>query len=120
MGGAERVVDVDVAVRRERLRERRVVGLLRGVEAEVLEQEHLARLEPAEGVLGADAERVAGAGHADARAARDSRCATGRSRADSMTLPLGRPRWLMRMTMAPRFERGTRWSGWPPGCGCRP
>ena len=49
----ERVVDVDVAVRGERLGERRVVLLLLDVEAEVLEQQHLAGAEPADGVLGA-------------------------------------------------------------------
>ena len=63
MRGAERVVHVHVAVGRERLRERRVVLLLLGVEAEVLEQQHLAGPEPPDGVLGPDAERVAGHGH---------------------------------------------------------
>ena len=43
VGRAEGVVDVDVGVRGELRRELRVVGLLLGVEAQVLEQEHLAR-----------------------------------------------------------------------------
>ena len=43
MGRPERVVDVDVGIRRQRGGERRVVLLLLGVEAEVLEEEHLAR-----------------------------------------------------------------------------
>ena len=43
MGRAERVVDVDVGVRRQGRGERRVVLLLLGVEAEVLEEQHLAR-----------------------------------------------------------------------------
>ena len=60
MRRAERVVDVDVRVGGERLRERRVVLLLLHVEAEVLEQQHLAGAEPLDGVLGAGAERVAG------------------------------------------------------------
>src|SRR5688572_27439008 len=34
-----------------------------------------------------------------------SRAATGRSRADSTTLPLGRPRWLIRTTLAPPSSR---------------
>ena len=104
MGRAERVVDVDVAVGRQRLRELGVVGLLLGVEAQVLEQDHLARLEAGDGVVGADAQRVAG--HGTGRRSRsERRCATGRRRNESMTLPLGRPRWLIRMTMAPRSRR---------------
>ncbi len=59
MGGPERVVDVDVGVRGERRREGRVVLLLLGVEAEVLEQQDLARAEALDGVLRPDAERVA-------------------------------------------------------------
>ena len=59
MRGAEGVVDVDVRVGGERLRELRVVLLLLRVEAEVLEQQHLAVAEPLDGVLGAGAERVA-------------------------------------------------------------
>ena len=59
----ERVVDVDVGVERERGGELRVVGLLLRVEAEVLEQQHLAGPEPLEGVLGAEPQRVAGHRH---------------------------------------------------------
>ena len=55
MGGAERVVDVDVRVRGERRGEGRVVLLLLGVEAEVLEHEHLAGAQPLDGVLRPDA-----------------------------------------------------------------
>ena len=63
----ERVVDVDVGVRRERRREVRVVGLLLGVEAQVLEQEDLARPHPLERVLRAEPERVAGHRHVPAQ-----------------------------------------------------
>ena len=69
MGGPERVVDVDVGVRGERLGEARVVLLLLGVEAEVLEEDRLAGPHPLDRVLGADAERVAGDGHVPAGAA---------------------------------------------------
>ena len=55
MGGPERVVDVDVGVGGERRGERRVVRLLLGVEAQVLEQQDLAGPQPLDGVLGADA-----------------------------------------------------------------
>ena len=63
MGRPERVVHEDVGVRRERLGELRVVLLLLRVEAEVLEEDRLARPHPLDGVLGADPERVAGHGH---------------------------------------------------------
>ena len=63
MGGPERVVHVDVGVRGERRREGRVVGLLLGVEPQVLEQEDLAGPHPLERVLRAEAERVAGDRH---------------------------------------------------------
>ena len=57
----ECVVDVDVGVRRQRPGEDRIVVLLFGVEAEVLEQEDLPRAEALDGILRADPERVAGA-----------------------------------------------------------
>ncbi len=50
VGRAEGVVDVDVAVARQRRRELRVVGLLLVVEAEVLEQQQLAGLEAVDGI----------------------------------------------------------------------
>ena len=51
VGGPERVVDVDVGIGGERLREFRVVGLLFGVEAQVLEQQDLAGPHALERVL---------------------------------------------------------------------
>ena len=60
MRGPERVVDVDVGVRGEGRGEGRIVGLFLGVEAEVLEHEHLARPQALDRVLGPDPERVAG------------------------------------------------------------
>ena len=61
VGRAECVVDVELGVVGQRLREGRVVLLLLDVEAEVLEQQRLARPQPLDGVLGAEPERVAGA-----------------------------------------------------------
>ena len=56
MGGPERVVDVDVArTTASACGELRVVRLLLGVEAQVLEEQHLARPEPLDGVLRPDA-----------------------------------------------------------------
>ena len=60
MGGPERVVDEDVGVGRQGRGEGRVVGLLLGVEAQVLEHQDLARAEALDRVLRADPERVAG------------------------------------------------------------
>ncbi len=57
---AEGVVDVDVAVAGQRGGEVRVVGLLLRVEAEVLEEQQLTRLQALDGVHGADADGVAG------------------------------------------------------------
>ena len=106
VGGPERVVDVHVGVGRELRRERRVVRLLLGVEAQVLEQQ---RPRPLRRRLTASSvpmpERVAGHRHVAAeelRQALGDRAAGGGRR---MTLPLGRPRWLARMTLAPRLEQ---------------
>ena len=63
MGRPERVVDVDVGVGGERRGEGRVVLLLLDVEAQVLEQQDLARPEALDRVLRADAQRVAGDRH---------------------------------------------------------
>ncbi len=72
MRRAEGIVDVDVGIGRQRLRELGVVGLLLGVEAQVLEQDRLARLEAGDGVDGADAERVAGHAHGSAQQVRQA------------------------------------------------
>ena len=106
VGRPERVVHVDVGVGRERLRELRVVLLLLRVEAEVLEQQDLARPQPLDGVLGPDAERVAGDRHVPAEELASRRCATGRSRRLSWTLPSGRPRWLARIDPGALAEQG--------------
>ncbi len=59
----ERVVDVDVRVGGEGRGEGRVVLLLLGVEAQVLEEQDLAGSQPLDRVLRADPERVAGDRH---------------------------------------------------------
>ena len=59
VGRAEGVVHVEVGEARERLRERRIVGLLGGVEAQVLEQQQVAGTQLVDRHLDARAERVA-------------------------------------------------------------
>ena len=63
----ERVVDVDVGEAGERLGELGIVGLLPGVEAQVLEEQQVARAQLVDGVLDARAERVAGHPHRAAK-----------------------------------------------------
>src|SRR5919198_2741823 len=63
MSGPECIVDVDVRIGGESLSELRFVRLLLGMEAQVLEEEDLARAETLDGVLGTDAQRVARDGH---------------------------------------------------------
>ena len=119
MRGAERVVDVDVAIGREGRRERRVVRLLLRVEAKVLEQDDLAWLEPGERVLRPDAQGIAGAGDRTLEQAREAlgdRPET--SRLDD--LAVGPPEVAHEDDDRTVLERGTRWWGGRPGCGCRP
>ena len=62
MRGREGVVDVDVAQRGELVDEGRVVLLLLLVEAEVLQQQHVARLEIAHALFGLLADAILGEG----------------------------------------------------------
>ena len=62
MGGAEGVVDVEIAEACELFGEGWVVGLLAGVEAEILEKEGLAGLEIAGELLSDGADAVGGEG----------------------------------------------------------
>ena len=56
MGRPESVVDVDVAVRRQRLGVLVVVCLFLRMEAQVLEHQHLAGLEASDGIASADSQ----------------------------------------------------------------
>ena len=66
--GAEGVVHVDLGQRGQRLGEGRIVGLFFGVEAQVFEQQHLARLELARHLFGNFADAIGRKGHVDALA----------------------------------------------------
>ena len=99
--GAEGVVDVDVGELREGGREGRVVGRLAGVEAQVLEQQHVAVAQFGHGVLGdPPMQSPDHATRAPSRSARRSR--TGSSDAAGSGAPFGRPRCAHRITRAPR------------------
>ena len=103
---AEGVVDVDVAVGRELRRELGVVRLLLGVEAQVLEQQQLARAHAVDRVRRSRARcasPVTGTGRPMQLGQALRRPAAGA--AQSVTLPLGRPRWLMSTIEAPRSSR---------------
>ena len=63
---AEGIVHVDLGQRRQRFRESRIVGFLFRVEAQVLEQQHLARLELARHLFGNLAHAIRREGHVDA------------------------------------------------------
>ena len=89
MGRAERVVHEDIGVRREGLRELRVVLLLLGVEAQVLEEQQLARLAAGDRVLGARRPSASPVTGTARRAARERRCATGRRRRRVLDLAVG-------------------------------
>jgi hypothetical protein len=62
----ERIVHEDIAIRGESLGERWVVALLASVKANVLKEEQLARSQATNGVVGTNAECVAGRWHIDA------------------------------------------------------
>ena len=102
---AERVVDVDLAERRELPRELRVVAGLLRVEAQVLEQEHVAgraaRPPPARPRGRRSRPRSRPGGRAARRGApRPEPCA-----ARPTTWPLGRPRWDMSTIEQPWSSR---------------
>ena len=104
MRGPEGVVDIDVRVGRELGRELRIVGLLLGVEAEVLEEQDLTGPQAltASSVPSPRASPVTGTFR---RSSSPRRMPTGRRRRLSETLPSGRPRWLASTTRAPAWSR---------------
>ena len=73
MGGREGVVDIGIAEAGEGAGEAFVVGLLAGVEAGVLKQQHAAVGEPGDGVLGRRADAVGGEGDRAADGGGDGR-----------------------------------------------
>ena len=101
MRGREGVVDIDVAQRRELVDEARVVLLLFLVEAQVLEQQHVAGLQrraPLPRPAGrCNPRRRRPACRAPWRAARPAAC----SDISGTRLPSGRPKWLSTITLAP-------------------
>ena len=60
MCGREGVADVELAEARQRIGEVRIVGLLAGMEAQVLEQQHHARLQRLDRLLRRLADAVLG------------------------------------------------------------
>ena len=104
--GAEGVVDIDIAERGQLRGEGGVVGLFFGVEAQVFQQQHLARAERLRLPLRASAPTQS-AREVDRHAGQQSLQVRGH-RARGYTWgspPLGRPRWVIRITAAPLSSR---------------
>ena len=106
VGGGEGVVDVDVGQRGQRAGEAVVVRLLLGMEAQVLEQEDLARLRargPAPPTSGPTQSGASGTGRPSSAA---SRSATARASTSDRARPWAGPRWEARTTdgAAPRAQ----------------
>src|SRR5215468_6302581 len=83
--GGKGVVHIDVTQHRQLVDEARLVLLLFLVEAQILEQQHLARLQCATGLPTAS----------------DKGSTSGLSDMSGTRLPSGRPKWLSTMTLAP-------------------
>ena len=101
MDGAERVVDVDVRERREPRGERRVVRLLAGMEAQVLEEEHVPIGKRVHGLFG-DRSYAVGRERTGRRELGEARARPVAGSARDRNSPFGRPRWEHTMTRAPR------------------
>ena len=102
--GAERVVDVDVAVRRERARELLVVGLLAGMEAQVLEHRDLAVAQVADDLARAVADRLVGERDVELEQLGEPR-GDRLERDSGLAWPSGRPRCEPSTMRAPRSIR---------------
>ena len=97
----EGVVDIDVAQRRELVDEGRVVLLLLLVEAEVLQQQHVARLQRAAPPSSASGPMQSSAKATGLPSALASGSTRGLSDISGTRLPSGRPKWLSTITLAP-------------------
>ena len=99
--GPEGVVDVEIAELGQTPREGGIVALLFGMEAHVLEQQHVAVAQLRNGVVGFLADAVVGERDRTPRRSA-SACATGRSEKRGSGLPSGRPRCDSTIVRAPR------------------
>ena len=108
MRRAERVVHVRVGELGELSREADVVGLLSRIEAEVLEEDHVARLDVAADGLGPVADDLVERHHLDARAAPRAGRRRARGGGRRAASPSGRPRWDATTRAAPRSRSSRR------------
>ena len=104
MRGTEGIVHVDVAELRERLRKPRVIGFLLGLKADVFEQRHVAVVHVRDDLLRHVADSVVAEGDGLANERVQVIC-HGPQRLLLVRFPFGRPRWLQRITFAPRSTR---------------
>ena len=104
--GAERVVHVDVAERGQLAREGVVVGLLLGVEAQVLQQQHLAGLQVVRPPCATPSPTQSSARITSlAEQLAEPRAGRLQRASPASTLPSGRPGASARITRAPLLER---------------
>ena len=102
VGGAEGVVDVDVGQLRQRARELGVVLGLARLEADVLEQQHLAVVRAARSSAAhLLARRPPARASTGAPVSSRRRAATGAIDSAGSGVPFGRPRWVTRTSRAP-------------------
>lgn len=104
MGGRKGVVDLEVPIGRQFARESRVVGLLAGMEAKVLEEGDAAGFQTIHNALGVRAEQsLAKAMGLPSSADRGS--TTCPRLIDGVGIPFGRPKCESNTTFAPRALR---------------
>ena len=101
VGGAEGVVHVQIGQRRQPPRELRIVARLAGLEAAVLEHQHLPRPEPSRQASPTSGPTTAGASVTSEPSSSPSRAATGAIE-NAGSAPFGRPRCETSTSAAPR------------------
>ena len=105
MGSAEGVIDIDIPQSCQGFGEVEVAGFLLGVKAQVLQEQDVTGLAGRLPVSPPPARYSPPPCPPAAPVSAQRRLATGVSRISSTTLPLGRPKWDIRITLALRSRR---------------
>jgi hypothetical protein len=104
VGGREGVVDVEVAQIRQLLGEDRIIGLFRRVEAHVLQQDHAAGVQIANGLHGVGPMQSS-AKRTGAPSSSSSGWTTGFRLIDGTRWPLGRSKWASKSDLGARVAQ---------------